>query len=104
MTEPRDSQGPREDRPERRERDDAPDLPRVVPPRNARERGGPSDPKKEPPRYGRATKTMAFWAVLILLFLVVFHTVYNDSAQEVLIVYTEFPSPYECPPSHPFVL
>ena len=53
---------------------------------------GPSGqkPRREPPRYGRATKTMAFWAVLILLFLVVFHTVYNDQGREVQIVYTEF--------------
>ncbi|MFN8178166.1 MAG: ATP-dependent zinc metalloprotease FtsH [bacterium] len=51
---------------------------------------GGQKPKREPPRYGRATKTMAFWAVLILLFLVVFHTVYNDQAREVQIVYTEF--------------
>ncbi|GJM44177.1 MAG: ATP-dependent zinc metalloprotease FtsH [Gemmatimonadota bacterium] len=52
----------------------------------------PRDPgrKKDAPRYGRATKTMAFWAVLILLFLVVFQTVYNDQAREVQIVYTEF--------------
>ena len=52
----------------------------------------PGDPgrRKDPPRYGRATKTMAFWAVLILLFLVVFHTVYNDQGREVQIVYTEF--------------
>jgi cell division protease FtsH len=95
MTEPRDPQGPGEEpRPpeqkERREPEDAPEPRRVVPPREARNRGGSSDPKKEPPRYGRATKTMAFWAVLILLFLVVFHTVYNDSGREVLIVYTEF--------------
>jgi cell division protease FtsH len=50
--------------------------------------GGP--PKKEPPRYGRATKTMAFWAVLILLFLVVFQTVYNNQGREAQIIYTEF--------------
>jgi len=81
MTEPRDPErGPREE-PRKEER-------RVVSSRESRNRG--SDPKKEPPRYGRATKTMAFWAVLILLFLVVFHTVYNDSGREVLIVYTEF--------------
>jgi cell division protease FtsH len=46
--------------------------------------------KREPPRYGRATKTMAFWAVIILLFLVVFHTVYNDQGREVQIIYTDF--------------
>jgi cell division protease FtsH len=46
--------------------------------------------KKEPPRYGRTTKTMAFWAVLILLFLVVFHTLYNNEGREVQIIYTEF--------------
>ncbi len=53
---------------------------------------GPSGgkPRREPPRYGRATKTMAFWAVLILLFLIVFHTVYNDQGREMQIVYTEF--------------
>jgi cell division protease FtsH len=66
---------------------EAPELRRAGSSRNRRD---PSDPKKEPPRYGRATKTMAFWAVLILLFLVVFHTVYNDAGREVLIVYTEF--------------
>ncbi|MBZ0266767.1 ATP-dependent zinc metalloprotease FtsH [bacterium] len=33
---------------------------------------------------------MAFWAVLILLFLVVFQTVYNDNSREVRIVYTQF--------------
>ena len=47
-------------------------------------------PKKDPPRYGRATKTMAFWAVLILLLLVVFQTVYNNQGREAQIVYTEF--------------
>ncbi len=52
--------------------------------------GDGGKPRREPPRYGRATKTMAFWAVLILLFLVVFHTVYNDQGREVQIIYTEF--------------
>ncbi len=47
-------------------------------------------PKKDPPRYGRATKTMAFWAVLILLFLVVFQTLYNNQGREATIIYTEF--------------
>jgi cell division protease FtsH len=52
--------------------------------------GDGGKPRREPPRYGRATKTMAFWAVLILLFLVVFHTVYNDQGREVQIIYTDF--------------
>ena len=45
--------------------------------RSRDDQGRREDPasKKEPPRYGRATKTMAFWAVLILLFLVVFQIV-----------------------------
>jgi cell division protease FtsH len=47
-------------------------------------------PKKESQRYGRATKTMAFWAVLILLFLVLFHTLYNDQGREAQVIYTEF--------------
>ena len=46
--------------------------------------------RKDPPRYGRATKTMAFWAVLILLFLMVFHTVYTDPGREAVITWTEF--------------
>jgi cell division protease FtsH len=78
-------EGPRGDsRQNEKDRNDPGGAPerRIVPPREGR--------GKEPPRYGRATKTMAFWAVLILLFLVVFHTVYNDTGREVLIVYTDF--------------
>jgi len=56
--------------------------------RRGEDGGGPR--RKDPPRYGRATKTMAFWAVLILLFLVVFQTVYNNQAREVRIIYTQF--------------
>jgi cell division protease FtsH len=74
-------EGPRQNDKERHD-PSAPPERRIVPQREGR--------GKEPPRYGRATKTMAFWAVLILLFLVVFHTVYNDAGREVLIVYTEF--------------
>jgi cell division protease FtsH len=33
---------------------------------------------------------MAFWAVLILLFLVIFQTVYNNQGREAQIIYTEF--------------
>src|SRR4030095_153553 len=64
--------------------------------RDPRSDGGGREPnrkvilKKEPPRYGRATKTLAFWIVLILLFLVVFHTVYNDQGREVQVIYTDF--------------
>jgi cell division protease FtsH len=64
--------------------------------REPRQDGGGRDPnrkvilKKDPPRYGRATKTLAFWIVLILLFLVVFHTVYNDQGREVQVIYTDF--------------
>jgi cell division protease FtsH len=61
------------------------------PPRQSKEKRDPGgSPRREPPRYGRATKTMAFWAVLILLFLVVFHTVYNDPGREAQIIYSEF--------------
>jgi len=64
------------------------------PPREPREPREPRDErdrkKKEPPRYGRATKTMAFWVVVILLFLVVFRTLYNEQGREAPIVYTEF--------------
>jgi len=48
---------------------------------------GGEPPRRDPTRYGRATKTMAFWAVLILLFLVVFRAVYNDTQREVPISY-----------------
>jgi cell division protease FtsH len=79
------------------DRRDPKDDSRETPPRSDDRRGfdGPrssdgKSPKKEPPRYGRATKTMAFWAVLILLFLVLFHTLYNDQGRESQIIYTEF--------------
>jgi cell division protease FtsH len=55
--------------------------------RDPRDGGGP---RKDPGRYGRATKTMAFWAVLILLLLVVFQAVYKDPGREVEIIYSDF--------------
>jgi cell division protease FtsH len=70
-----------------------PDDNEEFPPRRReerRERDPAGGPRRDPGRYGRATKTMAFWAVLILLLLVVFQAVYKDPGREVEIIYSDF--------------
>jgi cell division protease FtsH len=79
----RDERDPREFRDPRDLRDPRRGFSRAPGPR------GPL-PKRDPGRYSRAAKSMAFWVVLMLLMFLAFRLYYGGRPQEVEISYTQF--------------